>query len=278
MGLSFSNNKDNNNHLPNITKHTKCIEGKYPRSDVERNQENPQFYEAPILNTEPIWADPSDPKLVDFVSRFEKTQMFFNFELNEKGYPINPVGETGINGRGELGKFGPNCAADPIVTRWKIDTEGNIIYDEEGNPILQIVVVTRKDNGEFALPGGMVDPGEHASLTIKREFGEEALNSLEMTTDEIDNIKSHIDNLFDDSICIYEGYVDDPRNTNNAWMVTSVYLSHDETGDALNHIQLKAGDDAASVHLMDYSPLIQQPLYASHSQFIEHAYNILSSI
>lgn len=29
----------------------------------------------------------------------------------------NPVGRTGISGRGCLGRWGPNHAADPIVTR-----------------------------------------------------------------------------------------------------------------------------------------------------------------
>lgn len=31
----------------------------------------------------------------------------------------NPVGRTGISGRGLLGKWGPNHAADPLVTRYE---------------------------------------------------------------------------------------------------------------------------------------------------------------
>ena len=34
------------------------------------------------------------------------------------GRPLNPVGRTGLAGRGILGKWGPNHAADPIVTRF----------------------------------------------------------------------------------------------------------------------------------------------------------------
>ena len=33
------------------------------------------------------------------------------------GKPQNPVGRTGIIGRGRLGRWGPNHAADAIVTR-----------------------------------------------------------------------------------------------------------------------------------------------------------------
>ena len=32
-------------------------------------------------------------------------------------FPRNPVGRTGMVGRGLLGRWGPNHAADPIVTR-----------------------------------------------------------------------------------------------------------------------------------------------------------------
>lgn len=36
------------------------------------------------------------------------------------GRPLNPEGRTGLKGRGILGKWGPNHAADPVVTRWKL--------------------------------------------------------------------------------------------------------------------------------------------------------------
>ena len=35
--------------------------------------------------------------------------------------PLNVKGRTGVIGRGLLGKWGPNHAADPIVTTWKRD-------------------------------------------------------------------------------------------------------------------------------------------------------------
>jgi AGAP006085-PA len=35
----------------------------------------------------------------------------------EGNYPLNPLGRTGIRGKGILGRWGPNHAADPVVTR-----------------------------------------------------------------------------------------------------------------------------------------------------------------
>lgn len=39
------------------------------------------------------------------------------------------------------------------------------------------MAIQRRDSGEWAIPGGMVDPGETVTNTLKREFIEEALNS-----------------------------------------------------------------------------------------------------
>ena len=39
------------------------------------------------------------------------------------GAPLNPRGRTGMRERGLLGKWGPNHAADPIVTRWHPETK-----------------------------------------------------------------------------------------------------------------------------------------------------------
>lgn len=45
------------------------------------------------------------------------------------GYPLNPIGRTGIVGRGVLGRWGPNHAADPVVTRWKRLQNGDLAVD-----------------------------------------------------------------------------------------------------------------------------------------------------
>ncbi len=43
---------------------------------------------------------------------------------------------------------------------------------------------------------GMVEPGDTVSATLKKEFGEEAMNSLEASEAEKKEIEGHINTLF----------------------------------------------------------------------------------
>jgi ADP-ribose pyrophosphatase len=45
---------------------------------------------------------------------------------------------------------------------------------------------------------------------------------------------------------IYQGYVDDSRNTDNAWIETSAINCHAEFQE-VDHCHLKAGSDAKNV-------------------------------
>ncbi|KAM6402114.1 ADP-ribose pyrophosphatase, mitochondrial isoform 3-T3 [Pluvialis apricaria] len=236
--------------------HSKALTSPYPGSHVERSQVpedkvgwliewkdyNPVEYTAMSVLAGPSWADPQIK---------------------------NPVGRTGLTGRGLLGRWGPNHAADPVVTRWKRDGSGNkIAHPVTGKNILQFVAIKRRDCGEWAIPGGMVDPGEKISTTLKREFGEEALNSLQKSPEEKAELEKQLHKLFSqEHFVVYRGYVDDPRNTDNAWMETEAVNYHDETGETMDNLPLEAGDDAGVVKWIDISEKLK--LYASHSYFIK---------
>lgn len=173
---------------------------------------NPPFYESKSIEGKP-WADPkvNDP---NFLPKFNKLDGSVNrvshlgpYQI-ENNLPLNPFGRTGLTGRGVLGRYGVNHAADPIVSMWKRDENNEIVVNEETNkPVLKILCIKRADTGEIALPGGMVDPGEKVSTTLKREFIEEALNGKMKEVE--------LDEFFTGGAEIYKGYIDDPRNTDN---------------------------------------------------------------
>jgi len=188
--------------------------------------------------------------------------------IERGGRPINPNGRTGIRGRGLLGKWGPNHAADPIVTRWKRDGEGRIVTNEtDGKKVLEFVSIQRKDTGAWAIPGGMVDPGEKVSVTVKREFLEEALDSTDTGKDNVEELETMVEDFFNSGTEVYRGYVDDPRNTDNSWMETVAFNFHDSTGEEVGRFPLKAGDDATAIQWMEIDSSLN--LYASHKQFVQ---------
>ena len=135
-----------------------------------------------------------------------------------------------------------------------------------GRGILEFVSVQRVDNGQWAIPGGMVEPGDNVSITLKKEFGEEALSSLECTDEEKVAMKKNLNILFKSGSTVFKGYVDDPRNTDNAWMETVAVNVHDASGHCFDHFKLKAGDDAKNVQWTAIIPGLD--LYASHANFI----------
>ena len=93
----------------------------------------PTHFEAEVLTknirgmeTGGGWADPAEigPELTEVIRKrltFEGPMTF-----DDHGRPRNPRGRTGMTGRGTLGKWGPNQAADPIVTRFNPEVPGEL--------------------------------------------------------------------------------------------------------------------------------------------------------
>ncbi len=173
-------------------------------------------------------------------------------DLSNQGIPKNPCGRTGISGQGLLGKWGENWAADPVITR----------YDPKTGKLL-VLLIKRKD-GYWAIPGGMVDPGEtKLSATAARELKEETGVSVNM-----DNAKE-----------IYVGMVDDFRNTDNSWMMTKVYHLHLDPQQSAKIAKqpLKAEDpeEISGIQWVPYDDKRLSNLFASHTQFIKLAFGSL---
>jgi len=194
------------------------------------------------------WADPQDVTSISAAEWATRASYEGESKRDGAGRPLNPFGRTGMAERGYLGKWGPNFAADPIVTRFH-PTSGQ----------LQVVAIMRRDTGVVALPGGMVDAGEAVSATVRREFEEEAVN----LPDEASRAEATqlLNDLFAGAAAkaVYRGYVDDMRNTDHAWMESSAFHFH--CGERrLQALQLAAGSDAARAFWLDADPA--NPMYA----------------
>lgn len=117
------------------------------------------------------------------------------FEIDAAGYPLNPIGRTGRTGR-NLGSWGENQAADPVVVAGTGSER-------------RILLILRSDVRQWALPGGMVDPGETAPAAVVRELQEETGVDL---TDRSPNA------------ILRRDYVADWRATDHAWITSTAAL------------------------------------------------------
>ncbi|CAN7997488.1 unnamed protein product, partial [Ixodes hexagonus] len=152
--------------------HIKCRNALYPATTVQRfnvpddkvdwsvnwPDYRPPSFSITGLKSRP-WADPelSDPSFKpawnSLDGNVDRRSHEGSYRLVD-GTPQNPHGRTGLSGRGRMGRWGPNHAADPVVTRWKKDAKGKVVInDDTQRPVLQFVAIARRDSGEWAIPG-----------------------------------------------------------------------------------------------------------------------------
>uniref|UniRef100_A0A2I3RP84 Transient receptor potential cation channel subfamily M member 2 n=1 Tax=Pan troglodytes TaxID=9598 RepID=A0A2I3RP84_PANTR len=173
-------------------------------------------------------------------------------------HPRNPMGRTGLRGRGSLSCFGPNHTLYPMVTRWRRNEDGAICR-KSIKKMLEVLVVKLPLSEHWALPGGSREPGETLPRKLKRILRQEHWPSFE--------------NLLKCGMEVYKGYMDDPRNTDNAWIETVAVSVHfqDQNDVELNRLNsnLHACDSGASIRWQVVDRRI--PLHANHKTLLQKA-------
>lgn len=120
------------------------------------------------------------------------------------GVPLNPRGRTGLAGRGVLPEWGPNYRGEPVLTR---------INPETGK--LEALLVKDKA-GKWTTPKGLGAVSESLNETVSRILEEEL--GVQVSCDEV--------------IFLSAGYVEDRRNTDNAWIEKQQVQYHLSPEDA----------------------------------------------
>lgn len=198
----------------------------------------------------PHWAEPaaSPEEITDWEAR--QAAALVGFEFDEHGWPLHPHGRTGRTGR-NLGRWGENQAADPIV-----------VAGSGANR--RVLLIQRDDIGVWAIPGGMVDPGETAPETLRRELREETAVDL----------AEHAPTILSRQV------VADWRNTDHAWVASTAALY-----ELPAQVAATAGDDAANVGWFPFGSLAEldaalaedgRSLYAAHRPLLQTALDHLA--
>ncbi|XP_075705629.1 transient receptor potential cation channel subfamily M member 2-like [Rhinoderma darwinii] len=217
-------------------------------------------YSPPLYNAERDDRGPYDPsqEMQQKKRKYNGVDGVLDFRsclgtyLVEDGVPLNPMGRTGLRGVGSLHWFGPNHSLHPVLTRWGSNKAGG--PNEMSRRQLEVLVVKPVGNELWALPGGTLDPGERIPLKIqtllKREHLSEFLALLGAGTE------------------VFHGYLDDPRNTDNAWIETLAINIHFETKESSERLFLNSEKIDLGVSLLWQILDHKIPLYANEKEIL----------
>lgn len=146
-------------------------------------------------NTTTPHLDPTDPRTIDWAARQARALVPFDVV---GGLPINPLTTDLPEGRGGLWHWGEAVAVDAAV----------LSFGRGSDRSRCLLMIERTDGHGWALPGGMLDPGESPRQAMAREVGEE-------TTLRVDH---------EAAVMWPPRAVPDPRAGANAWMVTVPFV------------------------------------------------------
>lgn len=166
------------------------------------------------------------------------------YKLDSAGLPVNPMGRTGLRGRGSLFRWGPNHCVVLVITRWRLrdgflqSVQGTTSTDEQR--ILEFVVCREPGVRFLTLPGGFL----HGSATIYEVLRKQFLTDSTETWDSakmekyfaefaITKAGDFVDIVGEDAheydfeaTTVLRGYMDDLRNTDNAWVEAEILHYH----------------------------------------------------
>ncbi|CAF1181547.1 unnamed protein product [Adineta steineri] len=199
-------------------------------------------YKPIIFTAEEVYNNPdADPDLLKSPSSIslhfntidgtiDRRSVYHHYHINKyNGLPLNPIGRTGIQGRGILLRWGPNIYHYIIICRWKRDIQGRIIlHPSNGKKILEILLEIQTDGYEtndFILTGGLHVLGYRFPPQLQDRLKRFIIHAGVIFNNEkkISSSLIGLNHLFEQTPIPWKGaYFDDTRNTDNAWIELSI--------------------------------------------------------
>lgn len=115
---------------------------------IARDFDNPPEYTNPSVIGKP-WADPVRKPSWKWNKDRRQCNAGISYATDENNLARNPFGNYGVNGRGSLGRYGPNHAVDIAPCR--------VMRNKNGEMTLHVLGILRQDSGMPALCGGFVE-------------------------------------------------------------------------------------------------------------------------
>ncbi|KAL3880135.1 hypothetical protein ACJMK2_032401 [Sinanodonta woodiana] len=266
----------------------------------------PQFN--PVWNAVVIMKKDGKKREIDRRSWITDEGQPLRYALDPTGLPQNPMGRTGMRGKGILWRWGPNHVIKAVVTRWRLKHGKDLSSGPqeylyvEGKRVLEFIAVKADDLLESTpgLPGdalhGLENPYSKLCRTFMNSVFNETTAGQFLPTEQSDmiqffaqfatpnvpsgpaktsvsldvfstttttmhpymsgsrtSLRTDTDQQGFSACLLYKGYLDDPRNTDNAWVEAEVWNFHYESGDMFD---ARASEDS-SIKWKEVSPYVK---------------------
>ncbi|CAF1215097.1 unnamed protein product [Adineta steineri] len=272
--------------------HIFCRKGVYPGTSISRQQINDDQvpwtvnlpdYNPPYYTHSSLLVNTNDTDPEKLLSNFmwntfdtkynvdrRTASPVGSYRIDNKGYPLNPLGRTGLRGRGLLNRWAVN-----YLTHLVIMCGTNEI--KSGKEVFKYIMKTSDDNYYDHLPStSTTGTNMNAISKTLATF----LNNIYQTWNNFDNIHDEkINEIIDHLTFVSTAYIDDSKNTDNAWLETSICC----------YVQTNINKNISSNQHIDLNQLFPDPSsnekltytwrYVSHTtKLLDSEHNVIKLI
>ncbi|KAL3314907.1 Transient receptor putative cation channel subfamily M member 2 [Cichlidogyrus casuarinus] len=176
------------------------------------------------------------------------------------GAPLNPMGRTGLLGKGLLPRWGPNHCIVIVLTRWMRDTRSSEPVMRANKHVLQYIVLER--NKRFCIPWFLTD---HSNKCDLDECVPELIHDLIVQRAKAVCPERRVQRLIRrlakaDTLQVFKGYLDDQLNADSAWLESVV-------------VNIQEGDGRGSLFTDDLLKVMGEPGTQEQVKWLELSHN-----
>ncbi|CDS42162.1 transient receptor potential cation channel [Echinococcus multilocularis] len=192
--------------------------------DGENFQHGVSFGSSAILRSIPF-------NTYDSKNRIRRQSLLGRYRLDPNtGAPLNPMGRTGLLGKGLLPHWGPNHSIVIVVTQWSRNPKSGTPVLRGNKGVLQVIALER--NKRFCLPWFFTDHESRCDYdecvpTVVRAYFAQRARAV-CSEKRADRLLRRLDKA--DVTQIFKGYLDDQLNADGGWLETVVLNFHEGEG------------------------------------------------
>jgi ADP-ribose pyrophosphatase len=189
----------------------------------------------------------------------------------------NPIGRTGIIGKGLLKTFGANKFAFIVITKYKRSSSGAIeISENENMPNYEFLALKNKYfNNEWIIPNGYFENNDYFLNSLPKPLA----NHVLCKNAKVQFLEKLYYELFINPILVYNEYLDDYLNTDNAWILAYAENFHHESDDVQFKLNEAIDDSEMNPERIEFEWISFQnnKIYPPHKTILNSTKRILDS-